>query len=89
MPITREGIYREITLEREKQDRVWGGPNHDRVHTSHDWVAYIVKHVGRAVFWPWTPEKYRQQMIIVAALAVAAIEWVELKPASPPNHGVE
>ncbi len=79
---TREGIWREITLEREKQDRMWGGQDHDRMHNSHDWIAYLTKHVGRAVHWPWTPEKFRQEMIVVAALAVAAIEWVSLKPAS-------
>jgi len=82
MSTTREGIYREISHEREKQDRLWGGPDHDRMHTSHDWIAYLTKHVGRAVHWPWTPEKFRQEMIVVAALAVAAIEWVSLKPAS-------
>ena len=86
-PLTREAIYREITAEREKQDSIWGGPDHDRVHTSHDWIAYISKHLGRAVHWPWTPEKFRQQMTIVAAIAVAAIEWVDLKPANAPGRG--
>jgi hypothetical protein len=87
MPTTREAIYREVSLEREKQDRQWGGPEHDRVHTSNDWVAYLTKHVGRAVFWPWTPEKFRVQMITVAALAVAAIEWIDLKPVNRPGRG--
>jgi len=82
MTPTRDGIYREISLERDKQDRMWGGPTHDVVHTSNDWVAYLSKHVGRAVFWPWTPEGFRQQMIVVAALSVAAIEWIDLKPNS-------
>jgi hypothetical protein len=85
MSTTREGIFNEISLEREKQDRQWGGPDHDAHHTSHDWVAYITKHVGQAVFWPWTPEKFRQQMVIVAALAVAAIEWLDLKPRKAPT----
>jgi hypothetical protein len=82
MSTTREAIFRQIAIEREKQDRLWGGADHDRVHKSHDWVAYITKHVGRAVFWPWTPEKFRQQMVIVAALAVAAVEWIDLTPPS-------
>jgi hypothetical protein len=83
--LTRDAIYREITAERAKQDRIWGGPDHDRLHTSNDWIAYITKHVGGAVFWPWTPEKFRQQMIVVAALSVAAIEWLDLKPANSPD----
>jgi hypothetical protein len=85
MTTTREGIYREISLEREKQDKMWGGKEHDRMHTSHDWIAYLTKHVGRAVHWPWTPEKFRQEMIVVAALAVAAIEWVALAPNAKPK----
>jgi hypothetical protein len=84
MSTSREGIYREISLEREKQDRLWGGADHDRMHSSHDWIAYITKHVGRAVFWPWTPEKFKAEMIVVAALAVAACEWV----ADPKNSRV-
>lgn len=70
-------IFNEIEIEREKQDRIWGGKEHDAVHTSNDWVAYLTKHVGRAVQWPWAPEHFRRQMIVVAALAVAAIEWCD------------
>lgn len=71
-------IIKEIEIEREKQDRLWGGKDHDSMHTSHDWIAYLTKHVGKAVHWPWTPERFRQQMIIVAALAVAAVEWCDM-----------
>ena len=86
-PLTREAIYREIIVEREKQDRIWGGPDHDRVLTSNDWIAYISKHVGKAVHWPWSPERFRQQMFVIAALAVAAIEWIDLKPVNAPGRG--
>ena len=81
--MSQEAIFREVVIERERQDRIWGGPDHDVIHTSNDWIAYLTKHVGRAVFWPWTPEKFRQQMVIVAALAVAAIEWSETKVEKP------
>ena len=87
--LTRETIFREVSRERDRQDRLWGGPDHDRAHTAHDWIAYLTKHVGRAVFSPWTPEGFRKQMIVVAALAVAAIEWIDLEPASkivPPHE---
>jgi hypothetical protein len=75
-------VFKEIEIEREKQDRIWGGQDHDRIHTSHDWISYLTKHVGRAVHWPWTPERFRQQMIVVAALAVAAIDWCDTKTAT-------
>ena len=70
-------INREIEIEREKQDRLWGGKDHDAINTSNDWIAILTKHVGRAVYWPWTPERFRQQMIVIAALAVAAVEWCD------------
>ena len=47
-------IIKEIEIEREKQDRLWGGKDHDSMHTSHDWIAYLTKHVGKAVHWPST-----------------------------------
>jgi hypothetical protein len=69
--------YEEIQAERLKQNEEWGGPDHDDGHTSWDWIAYLVKHVGKAVMWPFNLEVYRQQMIRVAALAVAAFEWAD------------
>lgn len=73
----KSSIVKEIELEREKQDRLWGGKDHDAINTSNDWISILTKHVGRAVHWPWTPERFRQQMIVIAALAVAAVEWVD------------
>ena len=72
-------IFDEITAERKHQDKKWGGPTHDDHHTSHDWVAYITRHLGRTVTWPLDKEAFRYQMVRVAALAVAAIEWVDRK----------
>jgi hypothetical protein len=73
----REAIFREFEIERDKQDRMWGGEAHDAHHTAHDWIAYLVKHVGKAVHWPWTVERFRHQMVIIGALSVAIIEWCD------------
>lgn len=72
-----EKIIGDIDKERTKQDDKWGGPSHDNMHNSHDWVAFITKHLGKAVMWPWDGEKFRKQMVRVAALAVAAIAWYD------------
>lgn len=37
-----------------------------------EWVARIAKHLGRAV--SQDPDAYRQQLVVVGALALAAIE---------------
>lgn len=76
--MSKDSIYSEITIERAKQDKQWGGAEHDAHHSSNDWVAYLTKHVGRAVHWPWNVVTFRRQMIVVAAVAVAAIEWCDL-----------
>jgi hypothetical protein len=70
-------IYEEIQLERQKQDKEWGGPMHDDNHNPHDWITYIVKHLGKSITWPFNMDTFRYQMIRVAALAVAAIEWTD------------
>lgn len=70
-------VLEEIRAERTRQDAEWGGPAHDDRHSSHDWLAYVVKHLGRAVMWPWDPVRYRRQMVIIGALAVAGIEWCD------------
>lgn len=72
-------IFEEIKAERAVQDAKWGGPEHDDQHTNFDWLAYIVKHLGRAVQWPFDPAIFKRQLVIVAALAVAAIEWTDRK----------
>ena len=74
-------ILDEVRTERARQDQMWGGPEHDDTHNSHDWITYIVKHLGKAIpsYVPgtdkWEPRTWRYQMIKVAALAVAAVEW--------------
>ncbi len=72
-----EATWREIQHERARQDQKWGGPGHDDQHTDHDWIVYLTKHLGKAVVWPFAPYRFRYQMIRVAALAVAAVEWVD------------
>ena len=92
MPKIRESVIRDVEAERDLQDRMWGGPHHDDHHSQHDWIAYLAKHLGEAVHWPWTPERFRKQMVCVAALAVAAIDWVDratatVKVESKEPHG--
>lgn len=70
-------IWDEIQLERTRQDVKWGGADHDDQHNWHDWVAYLVRHTGKAVVWPFDLGTFRRQMVRVAALAVAAIEWAD------------
>lgn len=76
-------VVAEVMAERDRQDRKWGGATHDRVHSPADWNRYIREHEVRAEsVLAGEPirdgDKWRQQMIRVAALAVAAIEAHDL-----------
>jgi hypothetical protein len=75
--LRRLDLYGEIKAERERQDAKWGGAKHDDTHTNFDWIVYLTKHVGKAVSWPFDKSRFRTQMVRVAALAVAAIEWAD------------
>lgn len=75
--LRRLDLYGEIKAEWERQDAKWGGPGHDDAHSNFDWIVYLTKHVGKAVSWPFDKSRFRTQMVRVAALAVAAIEWAD------------
>jgi hypothetical protein len=64
------GVYQEIQQERERQDGLWGGPEHDDQHTGHDWLGFIESQLERIV----DPPSYRERLVKIAALAVAAVE---------------
>lgn len=74
-------VLAEVAEERKEQDEEWGGAAHDDQHGSNDWIAYIAKHVGKAVWYMSAGQHgratFRYQMIRVAALAVAAVEWCD------------
>jgi len=68
-------IYVEVAMERAAQDRQWGGPEHDDAHRERDWEDILHKHAYRLVdcLGEASPD-YRQRLIKIAALAVAAIQ---------------
>ena len=77
-------FWTEILEERQSQDDEHGGPETDDENTQYHWVSYITKQLGQAVVDTSTKAgplpaayKFRFQMVRVAALAVASIEWVD------------
>ena len=63
-------IIQQIINERKSQDAV-NGKWYLKENTHSDWIASITKHLGMAV----DENQFSVQMIRVAALAVAAIEY--------------
>jgi hypothetical protein len=82
-----ESILEEIRQERAHQDKKWGGPSHDDVHSPYDWSAFILTYLGQSIS-DFVKESgrvepklraFRYNMIKVAALAIAAVEAVDRK----------
>lgn len=71
-----DNILNEIKVEREHQDKKWGD-TFDSKNTANDWVAYIAKHAGMAVTLPWNATTFRTQLVKVATICVAAIQWID------------
>lgn len=79
----RLDIYEEVELERHRQNKMWGGPEHDDAHDVRDWIVYIVNYLGKAVDrdaeWGRNLDVVRGYFIRVIALCVAAIESIDRK----------
>ncbi len=79
----RQAILDLIASERDYQEGRWGTRFDDR-NTINDFVTYITRYAGNAAFEPdfhktqvARREHQRQQLVKVAALAVAAIETID------------
>ena len=79
----RAAIFAAVEAERARQDMRWGTDVDDQKNSPTDWVAYISHHATRwfkGGFKPYPKsvvDSYRDQMVRVAALAVAAIESLD------------
>jgi hypothetical protein len=69
-------VIAQVIQERRMQDRQWGGSHHDDSHDLIDWIQYMgyqATHIKSG------DPKYRERLIKIAALAVAAIESLDRK----------
>lgn len=82
---TRESILKEVSAERDYHHGGAGPEVDDQENGFMEWVGYITKYATRwfpGGFAPWgttTQEAFRESMIKVAALAVAAVEQFDRK----------
>lgn len=70
-------VIEQLVEERRVQDRQWGGSDHDDDHERSEWIEMVKDHLDRAKKANKKTgdiDEYRQQMLEVAALCVAAVE---------------
>lgn len=83
----RAAVLSDVAFEREQQDAKYGGEGHDDQHTPNDWIVLIARYASNAAAYPacnedWTEEdsaRFRKNMVRAAALAVAAVEYIDRK----------
>jgi NTP pyrophosphatase (non-canonical NTP hydrolase) len=75
MGVRTAGICLEIAKERIKQDIKWGQQD----HLTGRWFEILGEETGEAcrAVLEQDPDKYRKEMIQVAAVAIAAIETLD------------
>jgi hypothetical protein len=81
----RVDILAEVNEEREYQVETFNDKFDDK-NTLNDWVTYIGIHCGKASNWTAAPKQQREQMLKVAALAVAACEAFDKNGSFAPRH---
>lgn len=74
-------ILVEISNERIRQDKKWGGPEHDDKHSQLDFAHLISQRTEsmRVTAYMHQFEATREKLIQIASLAVAAIESLDRK----------
>jgi len=76
-------VVQDVLAERAAQDRQWGGPAHDDTHAPDEWLQFIEKQIERASDQIGGTDdglgdtRYREALIKVAALAIAAVESLD------------
>lgn len=65
-----------LAHERMRQDEKWGGPEHDDLHSTADFVQLVQDYAGwaRVMSGMGSADKAQRRMLQVAALALADVE---------------
>lgn len=72
-------IFEEVLAERQRQDERWGGPAHDDTLCADEWTNLLFEttweaaHACELNIQEIAVSRYRQALVKIAALAMAAI----------------
>lgn len=86
---TMANVLEAVAAERRRQDKIWGGPDHDDRHTSHHWAAFRGKFENKQRRLDDEPALQRAELVKLAALCVAQIESIERKQSKADYEIVE
>jgi len=84
-------IAKEVQLIRVTQEGLWGS-DFDAKNTPNDWVAFITHYLGLATYTgrgpvsDYTPERFRENMLKVSAIAQAAVAVIDAEGKCGARH---
>src|SRR5687768_9964851 len=77
----------EIEAKRDRQNAKYGGVEHDDMHTPNDWIVLLARYSSKGAAYPACKDvsqltsddivNFRDAMIDVIALGVAAVEYAD------------
>ena len=83
--MNRQEIFNKIDEERTYQENKWGVEFDDQ-NTINDWVTYINQYASHAARMNVGVDHVEENLIKVAALAVAALEAIDRNGGLPNRH---
>ena len=72
--MTRAELIEQIEAELARATEKWGGPSSDDRLDRLTWLRLIDEHRIRATRYGASGDEYRHELVVIAALAVSAIE---------------
>lgn len=72
--MTRADVIAQIDAEIERAAAKWGGSSNDDRLDRLTWLRLVDEHRIRATRYGASSDEYRHELVVIAALAVAAIE---------------
>lgn len=72
--MTRTDLLAQVEAELERAVTKWGGASNDDRLDRLTWLRLVDEHRIRATRHGTGPDEYRHELVVIAALAIAAIE---------------
>lgn len=73
----RADVIAQIEAELSRASQKWGGPSSDDRLDRLTWLRLVDEHRIRATRHGTDADEYRHEMVVIAALAIAAIEALD------------
>lgn len=82
----RDELLAQIEAEQRRASEKWGGPAYDDRVERLTWLRLLDEHRIRATRHGAGADEYRHELVVIAALAISAIEALDRRQKQPPDE---